>query len=142
MEGIKYVNLIEISPVVIEIRGAENGELAVPVNNTLVSHTAFLAANTRPCVLILVGKSQTICQICPTFPPPTKLSRYTVALMLRKHEAKPSALLAYLGHLPHALFCMKHSWQCFNIHMVSYNTNTIYKYSKIYNPPSRMTWQG
>ena len=52
MEGIKYVNLIEISPVVIEIRGAENGELAVPVNNTLVSHTAFLAADTRPCVLI------------------------------------------------------------------------------------------
>ena len=37
MEGIKYVNLIEIGPVVIEIRGAENGELAVPVNNTLVN---------------------------------------------------------------------------------------------------------
>ena len=35
MEGIKYVNLIEIGPVVIEIRGAENGKLAVPVNNTL-----------------------------------------------------------------------------------------------------------
>ena len=52
MEGIKYVNLIEISPVVIEIRGAENGELVVPVNNTLVSHMAFLAADTRPCVLI------------------------------------------------------------------------------------------
>ena len=33
MEGIKYANLIEIGPVVIEIRGAENGELAVPVNN-------------------------------------------------------------------------------------------------------------
>ena len=54
MEGIKYVNLIEIGPVVIEIRGAENGELAVPVNNTLVSHTAFLAADTRPCVLIYI----------------------------------------------------------------------------------------
>ena len=54
MKGIKYVNLIEIGPVVIEIRGAENGELAVPVNNTLVSHTAFLAADTRPCVLIFV----------------------------------------------------------------------------------------
>ena len=52
MEGIKYVNLIEIGPVVIEIRGAENGELAIPVNNTLVSHMAFLAADTRPCVLI------------------------------------------------------------------------------------------
>ena len=51
MEGIKYVNLIEIGPVVIEIWRAENGKLAVPVNNTLVSHTAFLAADTRPCVL-------------------------------------------------------------------------------------------
>ena len=54
MKGIKYVNLIEIGTVVIEIRGAENGELAVPVNNTLVCHTAFLAADTRPCVLIIV----------------------------------------------------------------------------------------
>ena len=53
MEGIKYANLIEIGPVVIEIRGAENGELAFPVNNTLVSHTAFLAAGTQPCVLII-----------------------------------------------------------------------------------------
>ena len=52
MKGIKYVNLIEIRPVLIEIRGAENGELAVPVNNTLVCHTGFLAAYTRPCVLI------------------------------------------------------------------------------------------
>ena len=54
-EGHKYVNLIETSPVIIEIRGAENGKLAVPVNSTLVRHTAFLAADTRPCVLILVG---------------------------------------------------------------------------------------
>ena len=38
MEGIKYVNLIETSPVVIEIQGVEKGELAVPVNNTLVRH--------------------------------------------------------------------------------------------------------
>ena len=52
MEGIKYMNLIEIGVVVIDIRGAENSELAVPGNNTLVSHTAFLAADTRPCVLI------------------------------------------------------------------------------------------
>ena len=52
MEGIKHVNLIEIGPVDIEIRGAENGELAVPVNNTLVHHTTFLATDTRPCVLI------------------------------------------------------------------------------------------
>ena len=46
------MNLIEISPVVIEIQGVENGELAVPINNTLVRHTAFLAADTRLCVLI------------------------------------------------------------------------------------------
>ena len=46
MEGIKYVNLTEIGPVVIEIRGVENCKLAVPVNNTLVSHTAFLATDT------------------------------------------------------------------------------------------------
>ena len=52
MEGVKYVNLIEIGPVVIEIQGAENGELVVPVNNTLVCHTAFLATDTQPCVLI------------------------------------------------------------------------------------------
>ena len=53
MEGIKYLNLIEMGAVVIEIRGAENVELAVPVNNTLVHHTAFLATDTRACVLIL-----------------------------------------------------------------------------------------
>ena len=52
MEGIKYVNLIEIGPVAIEIPGVENGELAVSVNNTLVHHTAFLAADIRLCVLI------------------------------------------------------------------------------------------
>ena len=46
------MNFIEIRPVVIEIQGVESGELAVPVNNTLVCHTAFLAADTRPCVLI------------------------------------------------------------------------------------------
>ena len=52
MEGIIYVNLIEIIPVVIEIQGVENGELAVSVNNTLVRHMAFLAADTQLCVLI------------------------------------------------------------------------------------------
>ena len=46
MEGIKYVNLIEISPVVIEIQGVENSELTVPVNNIPVRHTAFLATDT------------------------------------------------------------------------------------------------
>ena len=54
MEPIKYENLIEIGQVVIEIRGVENGELAVSVNyNTLVCHMVFFAADTRPCVLIV-----------------------------------------------------------------------------------------
>ena len=53
MEGIKYVNLIEIGPVVIEIRGVENGQLAVPVNNTFVCHMAFLVSYTQPCVLMI-----------------------------------------------------------------------------------------
>ena len=52
MGHIKYVNMIEISPVVIEIRGVENSELVVPVNNTLVHHMAFLATETQPCVLM------------------------------------------------------------------------------------------
>ena len=46
MEDIKYVNLIEIGPVFIEKQGIENGKLVFPVNNTLVRHTAFLAADT------------------------------------------------------------------------------------------------
>ena len=40
------MNLIEISPVVIEIQGVENSQLGVPVNNTLVSHKALMAADT------------------------------------------------------------------------------------------------
>ena len=62
MADIKYVNVIEISPVVIEIQGVENGKLAVPVNNTLVHHTAFLAADTRPCVLIITIQQYNIVQ--------------------------------------------------------------------------------
>ena len=53
MKGIKYVNVIETGPVVIEIRGVKNRELAFPVNNTLVCQTAFLAADTPSCVLII-----------------------------------------------------------------------------------------
>ena len=48
------MTLIEIDPVVIEIRRIENDKLVVPVNNTLVCHTAFLAADTRPYVLIII----------------------------------------------------------------------------------------
>ena len=35
MEDIKYMNLIEISPVVIEIQGVESGRVAVAVNTHL-----------------------------------------------------------------------------------------------------------
>ena len=42
-------NLIEIGPVFIEIWGVENGDLVVPVNNTLVCLTSFLVADTWPC---------------------------------------------------------------------------------------------
>ena len=48
MMCIKYVN----QPVGYKKRGVENGELAVPVINTLVCHMAFLAADTQRCVLI------------------------------------------------------------------------------------------
>ena len=53
IEGIKYVNWLEIGQVVVEIREIENGNLAVPVNITLVRHMAFLAADVRPCVLMV-----------------------------------------------------------------------------------------
>ena len=44
--------IMKFGPVVIEIRRVENGELAVPINNILVRHTAFLATDTQPCVLV------------------------------------------------------------------------------------------
>ena len=43
MENIKYVNLIEIGPVVVEVQGVENGDLVVPINDTIVCRTSFLA---------------------------------------------------------------------------------------------------
>ena len=46
MVRINYVNLIEIGLAVIEIQAVENGKLLVPVNNTLMHHTAFLASDT------------------------------------------------------------------------------------------------
>ena len=57
--GHKTCILIEISLVVIEIQEAKNGDLVVPVNNTLVCCTSFLATDTRLCVLIAV-----YCQYC------------------------------------------------------------------------------
>ena len=41
MEGVKYINLIEIGMVVIKIQGVENGKLAVPLHKTIVPHAAF-----------------------------------------------------------------------------------------------------
>ena len=59
-----YVNLIEISPVVIEIREVENDDLVVLVNNTLVWRTSLLAADTQPCVLIIyVGPLEEVCKV-------------------------------------------------------------------------------
>ena len=50
IEGIKYVNWIEIGPVIIAIWGVENNDLVVPVNNTLVCRTSFLVADTTVCL--------------------------------------------------------------------------------------------
>ena len=78
MEGIKYMNLIEIGPLVIEIQGVKNSKLVVPVithlcatrhswplthdsvswSNTLVFHTASLAADTQPCLDVYVLYTQ------------------------------------------------------------------------------------
>ena len=52
MEGINCPNLVGIGAVAVEIRGAENGDLVVPVNNTLVCRTSSLAADTLLCVLM------------------------------------------------------------------------------------------
>ena len=46
MEGIKYVSLTQIIPVVIEIQDVEISKLVVLVNDTLVCGTYFLAADT------------------------------------------------------------------------------------------------
>ena len=56
----KYVNLVEIGTVVLEIQKAEFGNFTVPVNNTLVclaSSFVFLAADTLLCVLILTNSN-------------------------------------------------------------------------------------
>ena len=60
MEGIKYVNLIKISQVVIEIQGVENRELAVPVNNTLSVSHGFLGRHTTMCL----DREATIVMVC------------------------------------------------------------------------------
>ena len=55
MQGRKYINLVEISLVVLEIQKAEFGNFTVPVNNTLMCCTSsfvFLATDAVLCVLI------------------------------------------------------------------------------------------
>jgi len=44
MEGIKYINLVEIGSVVFELRKVENGYFLVCVNNARVLCATFLAA--------------------------------------------------------------------------------------------------
>jgi len=44
MEGIKYINLVEIGSVVFELQEVEFGDFSVCVNNTYVVHATFLAA--------------------------------------------------------------------------------------------------
>ena len=44
MEGIKYINLVEIGSVVFELREVEIGDFSVRVNNTRVVRATFLAA--------------------------------------------------------------------------------------------------
>ena len=58
MEGIKYVNLIEIGSVVIEIQGVKNGDLAVP---SIVCRTSFLATDTQLCLDTCDMVSSKIC---------------------------------------------------------------------------------
>ena len=61
VEDIKHINLIEISPVFIEIQGVENGNLVVPLHNTFMCHMSFLATDTQVCVLIMVRVWLSVC---------------------------------------------------------------------------------
>jgi len=44
MEGIKYINFVEIGSVFFELQEVEIGDFLVHVNNTCVVHVTFLAA--------------------------------------------------------------------------------------------------
>ena len=87
-QGIKYVNLMKIGLVVIEIPGVENSKLAVPVNYTLLHHPVFLAADTRPCVLMsmvtvftIVGRLDLTTEAnCREQPNKTKITLYKLLL--------------------------------------------------------------
>ena len=58
MEGIKYINLVQIRPVVIKIQGVKIGSLMIYVNNTLVCHGSLLATDTTVCLDITRKSSQ------------------------------------------------------------------------------------
>jgi len=61
MEGIKYINLVEIGSVVFELREVEIGDFSVHVNNTRVARATFLAArHTTVCL----NQKQVICIDC------------------------------------------------------------------------------
>ena len=52
IQSIKYVNLLKIGLIILEIQGAEISDFMLPVNNLLVYPTSILATDTQPCVLI------------------------------------------------------------------------------------------
>jgi len=53
MEGIKYINLVEVDLVIFELREVEFGNISVRVNNTRVLRATFLAArHTTACLNI------------------------------------------------------------------------------------------
>ena len=79
--------MIEIDPVVIEIQGVENGDLVVPVNNTLVCHTAFLATDTQPCVLMITFQRKNVLGFCRFLSWFTKL--YVQFMLLTMLHNKP-----------------------------------------------------
>ena len=47
MEGIHYVNLMEISPVFMEVQGVENGDLAVSATHLSAAHLSWPLTHNR-----------------------------------------------------------------------------------------------
>ena len=65
MSGRKYINLVEISLVALELRKAEFGNFSVPVNNTLVCSMPFLFSwpLAHYCVLIFYVRTVWLCVV-------------------------------------------------------------------------------
>ena len=75
----KYINLVEIGLVVLEIQKVEFGNFAVPVNSTLVCRTSFfvfLATDTLLCVLILAVRIDLILECHVFLKPIVKTKAY------------------------------------------------------------------